>query len=208
MVYKLLAAAFVTTSLLACSPAMASMSATATADLNIRSGPGPQFAVVGVITAQSPVEVDGCIEGKTWCQVNHNGTSGWSYAGYLATGPDVVIANTQDVPHVSYTGPAAAAGAAGGVILGALVGGPIGAVVGGAIGAGVGASAPPPAVTAYVTENRYEPVYLDGEVVVGAGVPEAVELSTIPDYEYRYAVVNGQTVLVDSNTRQIVYVYR
>ena len=43
---------------------------------------------------------------------------------------------------------------------------------------------------------------------VGAGVPESVKLTTVPDYEYRYVYVNGQPVLVDPQTRKIVYVDR
>ena len=60
----------------------------------------------------------------------------------------------------------------------------------------------------YVTTNQVEPVYLDGEVVVGAGLPETVELREIPDYEYRYVYVNGQPVLVEPSSRRIVYVVR
>ena len=67
---------------------------------------------------------------------------------------------------------------------------------------------PPEKVRTYVTTNKVDPVYLDGEVVVGAGLPDTVELREIPDYEYRYVYVNGQPVLVDSKTRQIVYVVR
>jgi hypothetical protein len=65
---------------------------------------------------------------------------------------------------------------------------------------------PQPAIT-YVRENRVEPVYLEGEVVVGARLPENVELRPIPDYEYRYVYVNGVPVLVNQE-RQIVYVVR
>ena len=60
----------------------------------------------------------------------------------------------------------------------------------------------------YVTQNRMDPVYLEGEVVIGAGVPETVELYPVPDYEYQYVYINGQPVLVEAGTRQIVYVYR
>ena len=60
----------------------------------------------------------------------------------------------------------------------------------------------------YVVSNPVDPVYLDGEVVVGAGLPETVELRTIPDYEYRYVYVNRQPVLVEPDSRRIVYVYR
>ena len=49
---------------------------------------------------------------------------------------------------------------------------------------------------------------LEGEVVVGATVPESVTLSVVPDYDYRYVYINGQRALVDPGTRQIVYVIR
>ena len=67
---------------------------------------------------------------------------------------------------------------------------------------------PPERVRTYVTSNRVEPVYLDGDVVVGADLPETVVLRDIPDYEYRYVYVNGQPVLVEPSSRRIVYVMR
>ncbi|WP_370853058.1 DUF1236 domain-containing protein [Pararhizobium haloflavum] len=67
---------------------------------------------------------------------------------------------------------------------------------------------PPENVTTYVQSNQVEPVYLEGEVVVGAQVPETVALTEVPDYDYRYVNVNSQPVLVDPSNRQIVYVYR
>ena len=52
-------------------------------------------------------------------------------------------------------------------------------------------------------------VDVDGEVVVGAGVPDTVTLQAIPEYdEYQYAYINGQPVLIDPSTRQIVYLVR
>ena len=72
-----------------------------------------------------------------------------------------------------------------------------------------GISSPPPEqVRTYVQSNQVDPVYLDGEVVVGAALPETVTLSEIPDYEYRYVYVNGQSVLVEPQSRRIVYVVR
>jgi uncharacterized protein YraI len=194
--------------------AFAAFQATATADLNIRGGPGPHYPVIGVIGVNEQAQVEGCLEQENWCQVTHDGTQGWSSASYLAMdqgGQQMVVGSVQGgaVPTVSYNEAAGAtAGAAGGAIIGALVGGPVGAAVGGAIGAGVGAANPPQQVRTYVQSNQPEPVYLEGEVVVGAGVPQEVTLRTIPDYDYHYAVVNGQTVLIDPQTRQIVYVYR
>jgi hypothetical protein len=94
-------------------------------------------------------------------------------------------------------------------VTGALVGGPIGAAVGGVAGGALGAAVnPPPEVRTYVTSNPVEPVYLEGEVVVGARLPETVVLRPVPDYEYRYVYVNRQPVLVEPATRRIVYVYR
>ena len=105
-------------------------------------------------------------------------------------------------------------GGATGAIAGAIIGGPIGAVVGGVAGAAIGgtaegvASPPNEKVVTYVRTNKMEPVYLDGEVVVGASLPETVVLNEVPDYEYRYVYVNGQPVLVEPQTRRIVYVVR
>jgi hypothetical protein len=44
--------------------------------------------------------------------------------------------------------------------------------------------------------------------VVGAGLPETVALAEIPNYEYRYVYLNGQPVLVEPQSRKIVYVLR
>ena len=53
------------------------------------------------------------------------------------------------------------------------------------------------------------PVTMGGEVVVGAGIPEEVELRPIPDSDqYSYLNVNGQPVIVDNSNRQIVYIVR
>ena len=75
------------------------------------------------------------------------------------------------------------------------------------LGAGAAVADDDPAIT-YVQENPVEPVYLDGEAVVGAGLPEEVEVVTIPDTSYGYINVNGQPVLVDTSNRQIVRVIR
>lgn len=204
--------------------ASAAATATATADLNIRSGPGPQYGSVGFIATGQSATVDGCLEGSKWCRVTYEGVTGWSYSDYLTadlSGEVVVL--TERYPDVglatvTYDGSDAAAGGAvaggtTGAIVGALIGGPIGAVIGGAVGASSGATAgaiidPPEVARAYVTSNPVEPIYLDGEVVIGAGVPETVTLQAIPDYEYQYVYINGQPVLVDPRSRQIVYVIR
>jgi uncharacterized protein YraI len=198
--------------------------ATATAELNIRSGPGPQYPSVGFIASGDTTIVDGCLQGSKWCQVNYEGVSGWSYSDYLTadlSGQAVVL--TERYPDVGLatvtyedTGAAAGGAVAGtvtGAVAGALIAGPIGAAVGSAIGAGTGATAgavidPPETARSYVTSNPVDQIYLDGEVVIGAGVPDTVTLQTIPDYDYQYVYINGQPVLVDPSSRQIVYVLR
>ena len=199
------------------SAAFAQTSATATTDLNIRSGPGPQYEILGAIPGNEQATVNGCLEGSKWCRVTYDGTEGWVYSDYLMadlSGQQVVITERRadvGLPVVTYEEPSGgtAAGAATGAVAGALIGGPIGAVVGGVAGAAAGTAIDPPdQVRTYVTTNQVDPIYLEGDVVVGAGLPETVELVEVPDYEYRYAYINGQPVLVDPGTRRIVYVIR
>jgi uncharacterized protein YraI len=206
-------------------PAAAQFAASATAELNVRVGPGPQYQAIGVIPAGGTVSVLGCMEASKWCQITYENTNGWAYSDYLAgtvSGQAVVMTERRPdmaVPVATYdagsggAASGAAVGATSGVIIGALVGGPIGAVVGGMIGASAGATAgavidPPETAIAYVRSNPTETVYLDGEVVVGAAVPETVSLAPIPDYSYQYVWVNGQAALIDPASRQIVYVVR
>lgn len=213
------------TAILITGAAMAQSMVTAVTDLNIRSGPGPEYPVVGAIGADSSAQLDGCLDASKWCQVSYNGVQGWAYSDYLVgdnAGVEVVVTDRpaeMSVPVVTYerdvdgatTG--GVAGAATGAIAGAIIGGPLGAAVGGIAGAAGGGAAgsiidPTPEVRTYVESNRMDPVYLDGEVVVGASLPETVEVREIPDYEYRYVYVNGQAVLVEPETRRIVYVVR
>jgi hypothetical protein len=64
----------------------------------------------------------------------------------------------------------------------------------------------------YVVRQDHAPVVLpsDTAVEVGTVVPEAVEIRQldVPDMQvqYDYMVVNGQTVLVDPQTRKIVQI--
>jgi uncharacterized protein YraI len=205
--------------LLTSTSAYAATTAMATTDLNIRSGPGPMFEVVDVIASSDDVMVEGCLEDANWCQVEYNGTEGWAYGAYLtakvetAEEPIVVVEardqlEVQTVTYQETTG-AAAASTTTGAVLGALIGGPAGAAAGAAIGAGLGiAVEPEPRTITYVTENPVDPIYLDGEVVVGARFPEGIEFNSIPDAEFDYVYVNGVPVLVDPQERRIVHIIR
>lgn len=100
------------------------------------------------------------------------------------------------------------AGAAGGAAVGAVVGGPVGAAVGGVIGLAAGAAIapPPPPVQTYVTQQQVASMTYDGTVVVGTVLPTGAVLYPVPDYDYRFAVVNSQRVFVDPQTREVVYI--
>ncbi|RUM96258.1 DUF1236 domain-containing protein [Pseudaminobacter arsenicus] len=204
--------------------AFAQTSVTATTDLNVRAGPGPQYPVVGVIGASQSTTLNGCLQNSKWCSVATQGGEGWVYSDYLTGdfgGTTVVLSQRPATSEVTVVeapkgnggAEGALVGGATGAVAGAIIGGPVGAAVGGVAGVAAGGTAgaaaePSPEVRTYVTSHRVDPVYLDGEVVVGSGLPETVQLQEIPDYEYRYVYVNGQPVLVDPGTRKVVYIVR
>jgi uncharacterized protein YraI len=64
-------------------PASAATTAEATTALNIRSGPGPQYDVIGVINDNDQAVIEGCIEGSLCCQISYKGETGWAYSKYL-----------------------------------------------------------------------------------------------------------------------------
>jgi hypothetical protein len=99
---------------------------------------------------------------------------------------------------------------------GAIVGGPAGAAVGAVGGAAAGAIVG--GISAdhrtefrtYVKEQKVPSVAYREKVVVGATLPETVTYREVPakfgKTEYRYTVVNDQTVLVEPKTRKIVQI--
>lgn len=100
-----------------------------------------------------------------------------------------------------------AVGGTAGAVTGAVVGGPVGAVVGGFAGAMLGSAAavPDPAVD-YVVAHPTRQVVIEGGVSAGARVPEAVELTPIPEYpDYAYLYSDGRPVIVAINSREVVY---
>lgn len=198
--------------------ASAGLEATAFTDLNLRAGPGPQYEVVGVISGSDKVNVSGCLDASNWCEVSYNGTTGWAYGDYLSApveGEPVAVYQNRKVLEVTTVdndeeiAKNATGAATLGGIAGALIAGPVGAAVGIAAGGATGAVATPPeSVTTYVITNEVEPIYLDGEVIVGSGLPESVEISSIPDSEYGYVYVNGVRAVVDPADRRVVYIVR
>ena len=116
---------------------------------------------------------------------------------------------------------ASAQGVTGGVERGSREGeraaGPVGAIVGGTIGGVVGGVAgilgvdQRPRFRHYVVEEHRPSYRYEGDVRVGAVLPEAgvTYYEVPPEYgvrEYRYTVINDRPVLVDPRTRRIVEV--
>ncbi len=183
-------------------PASAAIVAAASTPLNIRSGPGPQYAVIGAIPDRGQATIIGCIQGSLWCQVSYDGKQGWAYSQYLTatlSGRSLAVAEIRDLPPVQAPVEVVGSAAPAPVVTETLVAPPAGQPM---------VIAPPPAVQSYVVSHPVAPVYLNGEVVEGAGLPDTVALSSVPGYDYDYAYVNRVPVLVEPNTRQVVYVYR
>ncbi len=174
--------------------------------LNVRSSPGPQYPVVGVIPDNSKATIIGCTQGSLWCQVRFNGIKGWAYSKYLTaqlSGRSLVVSEgLARFPSTTYEVPTATVGSATPppVVNGTLVDRPASAVP--------LMITPPMTVRDYVIGHPVQPVYLNGEVVIGAGLPPDVALTPVPGYEYQYAYVNSVPVLVEPQTREIAYIYR
>jgi hypothetical protein len=69
-------------------------------------------------------------------------------------------------------------------------------------------ASPPPNVVSYVTTQAIQPVIVNGEVMIGAALPPAVPVYSIPASPYMYSYVNGQRILVEPTGRKIVYVFQ
>lgn len=100
----------------------------------------------------------------------------------------------------------AGVGIVGGAATGAMVGGPVGAVVGGVVGGVAGLAVDPPAkVKTYIRTKQVDPITYNGQVAVGAVLPQTVTVYDVPDYDrYEWTYVNGQRLLIDRETRKIV----
>ncbi|MER8390240.1 DUF1236 domain-containing protein [Mesorhizobium sp. M0166] len=181
--------------------ALADTAVSAITDLNVRAGPGPQYPVIGVLAAGQSATLDGCIANSKWCTIAEANGQGWVYSDYVTAdfgGSRVVLTQRPASADIAIVTPPADSVEYSDSYTGAIVAGeaiePI--------------RRPPAEIRTYVRTHRLDPVYLEGEVVTGATLPDTVELREIPDYDYRYVYVNGQPALVDPGSRRIVYVVR
>lgn len=187
-------------------PASAAVIASAETPLNVRSGPGPQYPVVAAIPAHGKAIVIGCIQGSLWCQVNVAGQQAWAYSKYLTatlSGRSLAVSEgIAQLPTATYEAPVTTVGSAVAqpVVTGTLIDRPAAAAP--------LLITPPDTVRDYVVGHPLQPVYLNGEVVAGAGLPPEVALAPVPGYQYQYAYVNGVPVLVEPQTREVAYVYQ
>jgi len=200
--------------MLLASSAHAQTAATAATDLNLRAGPGVSYGILSVIPAAQAVTVDGCLAESNWCWVGHDGVSGWASGDYLVTmieSPIYLNRERLALGTVTYdsTEESTLGGGVAGAIAGGILGGPVGALIGAGVGMGVGAAAAPEErITTYVIQNPVDPIFLDGEIVVGAGIPEGVTLVEVPESDFYYSYINGTKVLIDRKARRVVHIVR
>lgn len=65
-----------------------------------------------------------------------------------------------------------------------------------------------PEVQTWIMEQTAPDVAFDGDVVVGATLPETVQLIEVPKFtQYRWALLNGKRVLVVPESRTVIAVY-
>lgn len=169
-------------------------------DLNMRSWPSNQGQVIQTIPADATVYVDRC-NGDGWCEVIYDGQTGYSFGTYLTleNDTDEVVFLTpeftaQTLPVFEYPYPS------GYVPYEQTLGTPTITYYKDPQDVPLDAS-----VLSYVFNNPPEPIWLNGEVVVGAGVPNAVTTYTIPNTRYSYANINDTLVVINPVDRAIIH---
>lgn len=84
----------------------AAIAAEATASVNVRGGPGTNYAVVDTLYPGESVDVDRCAS-NGWCYVVKSGPDGWVSARYLTDSdgyePDVVVRRPQPSVNFSFS---------------------------------------------------------------------------------------------------------
>ncbi len=55
----------------------------AVTDVNLRAGPGTDYPSITVVPQWTGLQVQGCVDGYSWCDVQVGADRGWVYAQYL-----------------------------------------------------------------------------------------------------------------------------
>jgi uncharacterized protein YraI len=92
--------------------ALASSFAIATHNVNVRAGPDTGYPVVDVARAGDQIYVFGCLEYRSWCDVDYDGLRGWINSNYLAfydrgrryVGPDAMYRMSAPIVTFSFGG--------------------------------------------------------------------------------------------------------
>jgi uncharacterized protein YraI len=65
--------------------------------MNVRAGPNRGYPLVAQLDAGAPLDVHGCLDGWSWCDVSFDGNRGWMYSGGIS-----FVYNGGRVPLYSY----------------------------------------------------------------------------------------------------------
>jgi uncharacterized protein YraI len=92
--------------------ALAGSFAVATHNVNVRAGPDMAYPVVDIARAGDQVYVFGCLEYRSWCDVDYDGVGGWISSRYLAffdrgrryVGPDAMYRMRAPIVTFSFGG--------------------------------------------------------------------------------------------------------
>jgi len=52
--------------------------------MNVRAGPNREYPLVAQVDAGAPLDVNGCLNDWSWCDVSFDGNRGWMYAGGIS----------------------------------------------------------------------------------------------------------------------------
>ena len=94
---KLLAAAACVAASLVAGNSYAYYDGFASADVNLRAGPGRDFPVIGKLTPNHPVRVNGCLAARDWCEIEYGNVNGWVSTQYLQDDRRVYWTKSQPV---------------------------------------------------------------------------------------------------------------
>jgi uncharacterized protein YraI len=195
------------------SSAVADSSATVWTDLNVRSGPSVTYSIIGFVPAAQTVKVDICLDDTNWCRIVLGTLSGWASGDYLSAMTEEPIylireGRAVNIMQQNFVSPFVVTDHDGPDIRQSRVEHPDKVLRALAINIPVNATVPDGRIVAYVKANPIPSIYLEGEVVVGAGIPANVELLEVPHSDYLYAFVNGALVLVERKNRQVAHIVR